>query len=83
MLQRSLREVESQFHARETRAPRLIAAARKIIAQEPQVRLDYFEIVDPDTLEPIERTSQPTLVAVAAYVGATRLIDNVLLGPHE
>ena len=83
VLQRSLREVEIQFHAGETRAPRLIAAARKIIAQEPQVRLDYFEIVDPDTLEPIERTSQPTLVAVAAYVGATRLIDNVLLGPHE
>ena len=83
VLQRSLREVENQFHAGETRAPRLIAAARKIIAQEPQVRLDYFEIVDPDTLEPIERTSQPALVAVAAYVGATRLIDNLLLGPHE
>jgi pantoate--beta-alanine ligase len=83
VLQLSLREVENQFHAGETRAPRLIAAARKIIAQEPQVRLDYFEIVDPDTLEPIERTSQPALVAVAAYVGATRLIDNVLLGPHE
>ena len=84
VLQRSLREVEKQFHAGETRAPRLIAAARRIIAQEPQVRLDYFEIVDPDTLEPIEQTSQqPALVAVAAYVGATRLIDNVLLGPHE
>ena len=83
VLQRSLREVENQFHAGETRAPRLIAVAREIIAQEPQVRLDYFEIVDPDTLEPIERTSQPALVAVAAYVGATRLIDNVLLGPDE
>ena len=84
VLQRSLREVEKQFHAGETRALRLIAAAREIIAQEPQVRLDYFEIVDPDTLEPIERTSQqPALVAVAAYVGATRLIDNVLLGPAK
>jgi pantoate--beta-alanine ligase len=81
VLQRSLREVEKQFHAGETRAPRLIAAAREILAQEPQVRLDYFEIVDPDTLEPIERTSQPALVAVAAYVGTTRLIDNLLLGP--
>jgi pantoate--beta-alanine ligase len=81
VLQRSLREVENQFHAGETRAPRLIAAAQEIIAQEPQVRLDYFEIVDPDTLEPIERTSQPALVAVAANVGATRLIDNLLLGP--
>jgi pantoate--beta-alanine ligase len=81
VLQRSLREVENQFHAGETRASKLIAAAREIIAREPQVRLDYFEIVDPDTLEPIEPTSQPALVAVAAYVGATRLIDNLLLGP--
>jgi len=82
VLQRSLREVENQFHAGETRASKLIAAAQEIIAREPQVRLDYFEIVDPDALEPIEQTSQqPALVAVAAYVGATRLIDNLLLGP--
>ena len=83
VLQRSLREVANQFHAGETRAPRLIAAAREIIAQEPQVRLDYFEIVDPDTLEPIEQASQPALVAVAAYVGTTRLIDNLLLGQNK
>jgi pantothenate synthetase len=43
--------------------------------------LDYFEIVDPDTLDPVERISQKTLVAVAAYVGTTRLIDNAVLEP--
>lgn len=82
-LQRSLRRVEDDFRAGERSAHRLIAAATEVFTQEPQVRLDYFELVDPDTLEPVEQISQPTLVAVAAYVGSTRLIDNVLLGPHE
>jgi pantothenate synthetase len=44
------------------------------------VRLDYFEIVNPDTLEPTPKVSTPALVAVAAFVGKTRLIDNVVLG---
>jgi pantothenate synthetase len=57
----------------------LIAAAKEVFAREPQVVLDYFEIVDPDTLDPVERISQKTLVAVAAYVGSTRLIDNLVL----
>ena len=51
----------------------------KIFSEEPSVRLDYFEIVDPETLEPVEEIARGTLVAVAAYVGTTRLIDNILL----
>ncbi|MGC1645397.1 MAG: pantoate--beta-alanine ligase [Candidatus Sulfotelmatobacter sp.] len=43
------------------------------------MRLDYFEIVDPDTLDPAEDVSEGALAAVAAYVGSTRLIDNILL----
>jgi pantothenate synthetase len=46
---------------------------------ESSVRLDYFEIVDPDTLDPVADISGGALAAVAAYVGNTRLIDNVLL----
>ena len=61
----------------------MIAAALDVFAREPQVRLDYFEIVDPDTLDPVEHIQQPALVAVAAYVGSTRLIDNVILNPRE
>jgi pantothenate synthetase len=44
------------------------------------VRLDYLEIVDPDTLDPVDSISSGALVAVAAFVGSTRLIDNILLG---
>ena len=44
------------------------------------MRLDYFEMVNPETLDPVENISGGALVAVAAYVGNTRLIDNILLG---
>jgi len=81
VLNHSLREVEKEFRGGQIAAPRLRSAGRAVIAQEPQVRLDYFEIVDPDTLDPVDRISQPTLVAVAAYVGSTRLIDNTALTP--
>jgi pantoate--beta-alanine ligase len=81
VLSRSLKEVEREFGNGERSAARLIVTARQVFGREPQVRLDYFEIVDPDTLDPVEQIKQRTLVAVAAYVGATRLIDNIVLIP--
>ena len=50
-----------------------------MISSEPDARLDYFVIVNPDTLEPVTEAIPGTLVAVAAWVGTTRLIDNLLL----
>jgi len=81
VLQRSLQETRRQFQNGERSSAKLIAAARGVFAGEPQVALDYFEMVDPDTLDPVEQISQETLVAVAAYVGSTRLIDNLVLRP--
>jgi pantoate--beta-alanine ligase len=81
VLQRTLQETRQRFQAGERTAARLIAAAMEVLARVPQVALDYFEIVDPETLDPVEQVSQATLVAVAAYVGSTRLIDNVVLEP--
>jgi pantoate--beta-alanine ligase len=43
------------------------------------VRLDYAAVVDPDTLLPLADTSNGALLAVAAHIGTTRLIDNLLL----
>jgi pantoate--beta-alanine ligase len=51
----------------------------QVVAEEPGVKLDYLEIVDPNTLDPVEDISRGALVAVAAWVGTTRLIDNLLL----
>jgi pantoate--beta-alanine ligase len=81
VLQRSLQLVEKEFRVGERAAARLVAGAKQVIADESQVRLDYFEIVDPDTLDPCDQISGPALVAVAAYVGSTRLIDNTVLNP--
>jgi len=79
VLSRALREVHAQYRSGERSAARLIEAARQVFASEPSVRLDYVEIVDRDTLESVSQVKAGTLVAVAAFVGSTRLIDNVVL----
>jgi pantoate--beta-alanine ligase len=81
VLPRSLERAQQEFQAGERISAKLIATAKEVFAREPQVVLDYFEIVDPDTLDPVEWISQKTLVAVAANVGSTRLIDNLVLNP--
>lgn len=79
VLLRSLRAVEDAFRNGLRSASKLAQTGRRVIEQEPQVRLDFLEIVDPDTLDPVEQVLGNTLVAVAAFVGNTRLIDNVVL----
>jgi pantoate--beta-alanine ligase len=83
VLHRSLERVKQLVESGERDAARLVATGREEFAPEDSVRLDYFEVVDPDTLDPVADASRGALVAVAAYVGATRLIDNVLLGPQK
>jgi pantothenate synthetase len=63
----------------ERNAAKLTDVGRDEFAREISVRLDYFEIVDPDSLDPVANVSGGALVAVAAFVGNTRLIDNILL----
>jgi pantoate--beta-alanine ligase len=79
ILSRSLRQVQLLVEQGERNGHKLIAAGKQAMAEEPAVRLDYFEIVDPDTLDPVTDVAKGALVAVAAYVGSTRLIDNLLL----
>ncbi len=55
----------------------IIDAARKIISTAPLARIDYLELVNADTLQPIEIVEPNSLVAVAAFFGKTRLIDNI------
>jgi pantoate--beta-alanine ligase len=79
VLYRSLSRVQKDFGAGERNAAHLIAAGREIFSAEPAARLDYLEIVDPETLDPVAEIDKPALAAVAAFVGTTRLIDNVVL----
>jgi len=79
VLHRTLEQVSALAASGETSAAMLRTLALSILASEPAAQLDYFEIVDPGTLEPLEETTRGALVAVAATFGNTRLIDNVLL----
>jgi len=80
VLSQSLEQVRRLHQQGENCAETLIAAGKQVVAEEPAVKVDYFEVVDPDTLEPVSDVTKGALVAVAAYVGATRLIDNLLIG---
>ncbi len=73
----TLKWVKCQIESGERDANTLIAAMKNRMENEPYVRLDYAEIVDLDTLQPISRVIEPCMVAVAAFVGKARLIDNI------
>jgi len=79
VLHRALLRVQALADAGERNAARLVGAGREEFAREASVRLDYFKIVNAETLDPVEDVSGGALVAVAGYVGSTRLIDNILL----
>jgi len=79
VLHRSLTRVQTLAEAGERHAAKLVAAGKAAITEEPGAKLDYFEVVNPDTLEPLSDVSSGALIAVAAWVGTTRLIDNVLM----
>lgn len=79
VLSRSLAEVQNRFARGERDPQKLIEAGKRIMATETSARLDYFEMVDPETLETCQPRWKTALVAVAAFVGTTRLIDNIVL----
>jgi pantoate--beta-alanine ligase len=79
VLQRALMRVQTAAEEGERDAAKLAEIGRQVIAEEPGARLDYLAIVDPETLDSVADVSRGALVAVAAYFGTTRLIDNFFL----
>jgi pantoate--beta-alanine ligase len=79
-LSQAIRQVEELYHSGERRGGALIAAVRSAFAAVPQIRVDYIELVNWETLEPADLATPGTLFAIAAYAGQTRLIDNAILG---
>ncbi len=79
VLSRSLKSIEAAYKSGECGVEQLLASGRAEIAREPEVRIDYFAMVDRETLLPLTLAGPGALVAVAAWVGTTRLIDNVIL----
>ncbi len=76
VLSTALNVIAATYRAGQKKVAPLLDAGRSVLATEPEVRIDYLEIVDPDTLLPLTEAAAGALVAVAAYVGSTRLIDN-------
>jgi pantoate--beta-alanine ligase len=79
VLSRALNAVEKRYQGGEIDPGKLVVDAQRVLKEEPGIQVEYFRIVDPDTLEDVASVRSGSLVAVAARVGATRLIDNLLL----
>jgi pantoate--beta-alanine ligase len=78
-LSKALRAVERAYNAGERSAAKLEALARTHLEEAGVSAVDYVAIADPETLEPLAQATAGAVVAVAACVGRTRLIDNVIL----
>jgi pantoate--beta-alanine ligase len=80
-LGRGLAAAEARFGAGERAAAALLDAAREPLDAEAAVRIDYLELRDAEELTPLDRVERRAVMAVAAFVGTTRLIDNRVLAP--
>jgi len=76
VLSRSLAKAKKMLDEGERSAAAVAELIRSEIESEPLARLDYAEIVDSDNLQPAENIEKSVLVAIAVYIGKTRLIDN-------
>jgi pantoate--beta-alanine ligase len=67
-------------NAGERPATEVVDLARKVIGEAPLAQIDYVEVVDAETFQPVERVRRNSLLALAVVFGKTRLIDNIQLG---
>jgi len=82
ILYRALTEARLLVERGERDPAALIRSVKAVVEGEPLVRLQYVELRDAETLAAVERIEAKAVLALAAIVGSTRLIDNVLLDPH-
>jgi pantoate--beta-alanine ligase len=78
-LTRSLKEAKIMVARGQRKAAVLIKRMRSHLRKEPLVRVDYVAVVDPEELEPLSLIEDEALIALAVFVGRTRLIDNVMV----
>ena len=83
VLSRAIFAMRDAFDGGERSAAALEALGNAAVSAEREVELEYLAVVDPDTLEPVPLASPGCIVAIAARIGKTRLIDNVILGAAD
>ena len=81
VLFRALRAAETEIASGVRDALYLQGTMQKVLESEPKARVDYAEIVDAETFEPVARISRRCYAVLAVYIGKTRLIDNMLIEP--
>jgi len=79
VLSKALRVAHDLFHEGEQSAHRLEAAMQRTVSLAPATRLDYAQIVDGETLEPVAKVQHGNVALIAAHLGKVRLIDNAIL----
>lgn len=79
VLYRSLQRAADRFYQGDRHQQALTTAVRDELATEPNLRPEYIELVHPHTITPLEQVDDVGLLAIAAHLGSTRLIDNILL----
>ncbi|HEY9734652.1 MAG TPA: bifunctional pantoate--beta-alanine ligase/(d)CMP kinase [Trichocoleus sp.] len=79
IIHKALRSAETLFRQGERQRQTLIDKVEAVVATVPEVRLQYVDLVHPDTMVPLKTVKSVGLMAVAAFLGTTRLIDNTLL----
>jgi pantoate--beta-alanine ligase len=83
VLSRAIFAVREAFDRGERSAVALEAIGKAVVGSEPEVTLEYLAVMDSETLEPVSNAAKGSVVAIAARVGSTRLIDNVILGAPD
>ncbi len=84
VIHRALAKAKETYKAGEKHASKLAELVRTMIEAEPRVRVDYVSITDAETLEKLDKLDErPVLIAVAAYIGKIRLIDNTMLNSSK
>jgi len=78
-LSRSLRMAEEMIQKGERQTSIIITTIQKLIEEKRSTRIDYVQIIDPETLQPLDEIQDRAVIALAVFVGKTRLIDNVLI----
>ncbi|MHB9155044.1 MAG: pantoate--beta-alanine ligase [Endomicrobiales bacterium] len=80
-LYRALQEARDLIQYRTLSKGKVIQKIKSLVSAIPGSKIDYIALCNPDTLEPVSRIQLPVLIAVAVWVGKTRLIDNILVTP--
>ena len=79
MLSRAVKLGQELVAGGETDAKKIVSEMRAFIEKEPLARIDYVKAVDGLTMRQIDTVKSPMLVALAVYIGKTRLIDNFMI----